>query len=154
MNGAFECPCESCKELFNCSTLWEQHQLWHHDSSQKYQCVKCGLLFARAIKNHVRVRKKCVLILIGILRLAIKHAKHYIKEQSNTTSVICNSVVLFSKEYLSISFISHTFFQQCKLESNGFSCDKCEVNFKTLQLRRNHCCKNSAKPIVVSFKHQ
>ena len=58
VTGTFECPCENCKEIFNCVTLWEQHQLWHHDSSQKYQCVKCGLLFARAIKNHVRVSSR------------------------------------------------------------------------------------------------
>ena len=98
MNGAFECPCESCKELFNCFTLWEQHQLWHHDSSQKYQCVKCGLLFTRAIKNHVRVRKECIFILTDIYRMVIKHITAT-KEHSNTTLVIWNSVVWFTKEY-------------------------------------------------------
>ena len=55
INQLFECPCESCDQTFNCIILWEQHQLWRHDSSHKYQCVKCGLLFTRAIKNHVRV---------------------------------------------------------------------------------------------------
>ena len=98
MNGAFECPCESCKELFNCFTLWEQHRLWHHDSSQKYQCVKCGLLFTRAIKNHVRVRKECIFILTDIYRMVIKHITAT-KEHSNTTLVIWNSVVWCTKEY-------------------------------------------------------